>query len=116
MYQLELDNSNRISLISIMPAESNLIDRISIKEIKSKVNFNAEEIKQLGIKVDDKLISWDENPTKAFTFTNAELHLLKRFVDDLDKKSKVSDNLLPICLMIQDAKEMQNEEEKKEAA
>jgi hypothetical protein len=96
----------RISIRRLFPQESNLVKQVLARDIDNKINFQQAELKTLGIKQEDGQVTWQSNKDKGkfIDFTDAELQFLKEQIDELDKKNKITADMVDVCLKIKDAK------------
>ncbi len=97
-----------LALNHLMPTVGNFLTLILAKGIQEKLEFTQAEIKKFEII--KKTVSGNENSFGwkiqkkgvKITFSSAEFELLKTKVSELDKTSKITPELLSLCLMIRE--------------
>jgi len=88
----------------LYPKEGTRITQVLVKDIKKKVEFSQEEFKELEFKATDEGYTWKQDKVKDidYTFTKAELELLKEEVKKLDTQKKITQENLSLCDKIAD--------------
>ena len=100
---IEFSIKDRLLVMSyFLPKEGNILIMTMVNDIRSKLELTQNEIKKYDVReIDGGRLMWKE-PTnkKQFTFSTAELEMLRSGVSKLDKNSKVTPELLSLCLVI----------------
>jgi len=100
MITVELSIKNRLDITGIVPERSSLVERQTILDIIRKVSIKEPEKEEMGIVIKGNSISWKVNKIIPIEFTSAEITMLKKCVDILDKEKNVTDNNIDICKTI----------------
>jgi len=97
---------NRINITVLLPQSGNILEQMTCRDIVKKVEISAEERKEVDLKQVGDRIAWDveKDKGKEVEFTATEITFLKDQVTRLDKESKVTSELLDICLIIKEWK------------
>lgn len=102
---LKLSFSNRVfNIVGLYPKETNIMNGLILKDIKTKVNLSASEKKNLDLKsFKNGSFSWEKkNDTiKQISFSNSEIKFLQDQINLLDNQSKITPESLDIALKIQ---------------
>ena len=110
-----LNIQDLLRMRSILPIKGDMIEQRIVRSITEKIEISQEEIKEIGLKQEGPNLRWD--PTKVkdreVIFTELELDIMKKGVEDLINKKEIDQSNLDICMKIQDLK---LEETKKEEA
>ena len=108
---MKLSLQERYLLPSLLPEKGNLSDTIITKDIATKIAITQEEGAQIKVRTEgDK--SFFEFPVvdpAEFTFTGAEINLLKTAVDKLDKDGNVTLQSADLCLKIKNYEKKEGE-------
>jgi len=102
---MELSVHNRLHLQHFIPKEGNFLTMTIAKDLISKINFSQEEYKTFGIRPseDESQIIWDkEAPNSTIEFTEPEIELLKKQVEALDKKNKITSASFDVAKLIKE--------------
>ena len=100
---IKLSVKDRIVIRQLFPNESDLVTQLLVRDIIEKTEFTQEEIKKIGLKVNEKGYTWNpEAKEKEVDFTKAELEFLKSRVDEWDKKKRITQDILDLCIKIKD--------------
>lgn len=91
---------DRFAINLLLPKEDNIINLMLVRDIATKVQFTQAEFKKYGIESQgDGNYKWpDDTHKKSISFTAAEIELLKRQIDLMDKQKKITPDLLSLCL------------------
>ena len=99
--KIKLSIAERMGMGELIPRESNILTLILAKDIMEKTKITQPEKEKINLRQEGNAIKWDKKcKEKAFSFTNAELELLKEQISTLDKQNKVKPELLSLCLKI----------------
>ena len=104
--KLKLKIMERISIKRLFPQESNLVNQVLARDIDKKISFDQKEMKDIEMKaVGDKMI-WDAEKDKGkfVEFSDAEIEFLKKQIDEMDKKNKVTAEMVDVIMKIKDVK------------
>ena len=93
--KFNLNVATRLMLLMNLPEQGSVIEMISKRNIRKKIDFSSEELEDLNIKSEDGRITWSsEAPLIEVEFTDNEINLLKSLIDKLDKSGLITDNIL----------------------
>ena len=100
-------------LASLYPEKGNIVTQIIVKDIKDKVGLTQKELKECEFKTTPQGYTWTEEkaPIVDIKLTEAEFNLLSEQVKELDKESKITQELLPVCLLIKKSAEKEYKQE-----
>lgn len=103
---MKLSILERIVINLFYPKESNLIDQTFVKDISNKISFSQDEIKEINLKFNNKSgeYTWknDINNMLDIDFTKSEITFLKKRIDELDKRSKITQSMMSIIYKIKE--------------
>ena len=101
---LKLDIKNRLLLMNnLLPKEGNILTLSVAKDIRKKVDLSQKEVEDCGIKgMDSGGLTWSKSIDVEVIFSDAEITSLKTKVSELDASSKITMELLSLCLMIKE--------------
>lgn len=99
---VSLTVKDRLVMRNLFPKETNLLTQILIRDMTEKVQLNQKDLDDIDFTVVGTGYKWDEDKAKDIevSFTDAELKILSDAVNELDKKNKVTQELLDICMKI----------------
>jgi len=101
--KIKLGILDRINVTKLLPDESDILTQIVVVDIGKKIRFTQAENKAVGITVTSPgNLGWKKNKIVEIIFTKPEIELLKTQITDLDKKKKVTQQMLPTILKIRD--------------
>jgi hypothetical protein len=96
---MKLNILQRILIFSVLPKEGSLLTMKTLKNLKEKIVFSEEEIKESELRIEDNQYFW--NPTKVgdveFDITEGETKLIVEGLKDLDKQGKITEQYLTLC-------------------
>jgi len=103
---MKLTVKDRIHFSALYPQEGNIVTQLLVKDIQEKVNLTQEESKEIGLKQEGQTIVWDDEKAgkKDVKFTETEMEFLKGRVENLNNENKVTQDILSICLAVQNYK------------
>jgi len=85
----------------LLPKEGDIVTLSIARDILEKVKLSQDEIKRSGLEVNEaSRLRWKKDFKKVIEFSKAELELLKKQINDLDTRKKITPELLDLCLMI----------------
>ena len=109
--KLLLSAKERLSLKILFPAKGDLLQQTLVKEISERTDVKKEEMEKIGIELTTVGYHWEkekeaevEKADKEFNFTETEARFLKEQVKRLDSEKAITQQILDLCLKIQDAK------------
>lgn len=104
--KLKLRVRDRLGMRKLFPQESNLVNQVLCRDIDGKISVNQKEMKELNMRVVGEAMTWEAGKDKGkfIEFTDAEVEFLKKQIDEVDKKSKISSDMVDVCLKIRDIK------------
>lgn len=98
---MKLSIKDRLTIASLYPQQSNIVEQVIVKDIKKKVDLSQSEFKEINLKVSEGKYTWNNKAKdKEVDFTESELSLLKSQIDKLDKEKKITQDILSLCLKI----------------
>ena len=99
---MKLSIKERIQINYLIPNKGNLIEMTLAKSIMDKTTITAEEVSDLNIRVEgDKTVWKDENEKPiSVHFNEAELEILNKNIDKLDKEGKVTIDIMDLIKKI----------------
>lgn len=90
---IKLTFFDRISIPTMFPEKASFADAIIYDDIRNKIKITQEEITTYNIRntKDGTGVEWDNEPQDGIDMqlTDAEFKLIKKALDDLDKKAEV---------------------------
>ena len=102
---IKLSVKDRIVIRQLFPNESDIVTQLMVRDIIEKTEFTQEEIEKINLKVNEKGYTWDpQAKEKEVDFTKAELEFLKSRVDEWDKKKRITQDILDLCVKIKDVR------------
>lgn len=101
--KITLSVLERLQITTLLPQNGGLIEMGLVKEIRDKVKFSAEEIEEYQLRdIENGSVVW--NPAKAklreYTFADSEIQVLKKGVDEADKRGAITLHNLDLAQMI----------------
>lgn len=106
---MKLTLLQRMILPTILPSKGKYEDLILKDDIVEKVKITQEEVKSFNIRteqVGDKFQTLWEDPDKTefeYTFTELEMNLIKRNLDNLQKNEELTDETKGLYKLFKDA-------------
>jgi len=97
----------RIIIQKLYPNTGNLITQTIVKDISEKVRITQDEMKEIEFKIEENskyIWNKDKDKGKDINFTEMEINLLKNEVEKLDKEEMITQDILGLCLKINDYK------------
>ena len=100
-----------VGIEGLLPAKANIVDQITAKSIRGKVELSAADAEAVGLNVrqrEDGKLSIRMNAEKAAAFVRevefnaGEVELLKRRVGEIDGKKEVTSDQVDLLLKIRD--------------
>lgn len=92
---MKLNVATRLIILMNLPEQGTVIEMISKRNIRRKIDFSSEEMEKIHLKTVNNRISWDLNAdTINVNFSDSELKFLKSIIDKIDKAGQITDNLL----------------------
>lgn len=101
MKKLKLNIATRLILLVNLPEQGSVVDMISKRNVRRKIDFSSEEMESAKINITEDKVTWDPNAMSIeVEFTESEVNFLKDIIDKLDKAGNVTDNILDFCEQI----------------
>ena len=102
--QKALTIKDRFALIGILPKQGDIITMMMIRDLELKVTMNqAEREKHNFRKRPGGGWEWDmADKRKKFTFSIAEMEMIRTEISDLDKQKKIGLDLLDFCILMRE--------------
>lgn len=88
---MKLDVLERITLMGLLPAESNLITFRILSDFKKELSFTEKELKQFGIEQKEGRVFWKKSGLKEFTIGDQIKIIVQIALQKVDKEGKVND-------------------------
>jgi hypothetical protein len=108
---MKLNVLERITLMGILPPESNFITFRLITDFKKELSFTEKEIKTCGITQQDGKVFWKKSIDKNFTIGEQLLIIIQTSLQKLDKEGKVNDNNISLFDKFQPKIEVETKKE-----
>lgn len=95
---------DRFAVVNILPKQNDIITMVMVRDIEIRMAMTQAERKTHNFrKTAEGGWEWDfSEKRKTFTFSNAEMELIRSRITELDKQKKISADLLDLCLLIRD--------------
>lgn len=93
---IKLNVLERIKLLTVLPTEGNLLEMRMLRDLKNKLFFTEEEIKEFGLQVQAERYTWKKNESVGFEFTLGEIDIIKKSLRGLIEKKKVTEELVSL--------------------
>jgi len=96
---------DRIVIGSILPKQSNIITMRLAQDIQKRVELTQADFKKYKIIIGKKGgLQWKakKDTGTIYTFSSAEMELLKLQIDKLDKENKITDDILALHTLIRE--------------
>ena len=95
---------DRFALVGTLPKQNDIITMVMIRDIEIRMAMTqTEKDKHNFRKRDDGGWKWElPNKRKTFTFSNAEMELIRTQITELDKQKKISTDLLDFCILMRE--------------
>jgi len=110
----------RLSLGSMLPIKGDILQQTLVKEISKSIEVTKEEREKVGITITPSGFRWEEDCKKKveeevieYDFSEVEIRFLQKQIARLDDEKNVTQQILDLCLKIQDIKVAKIEEKKK---
>ena len=89
---MELNISERLTLVNLLPEKGNFETMKTIEALRDILYPTEEEVKKFGVKQTSNNISWNEEGAKEIPlkFTKIQKDLLKESLDKLDEKEELT--------------------------
>lgn len=101
MKKLKLNIATRLILLVNLPEQGSVVDMISKRNVRRKIDFSSEEMESAKINITEDKVTWDPNAVSIeVEFTESEVSFLKNIIDKLDKAGNITDNILEFCEQI----------------
>ena len=104
--KLKLRMIDRLAIRKLFPQESNLVTQVLARDIDGKITVTQKEIDEIELRQEGTAMVWkgEKDKGKFIDFTDAEVEFLKKQIDEIDKKNKISSDMVNVCLKIRDIK------------
>ena len=95
---------DRFALIGILPKQNDIITMMMIRDIEIRMAMTqTEKDKHKFRKRNDGGWEWElPNKRTTFTFSNAEMELIRTQITELDKQKKINADLLDFCILMRE--------------
>ncbi len=95
---------DRFALLGILPKQGDIITMMMIRDLEIKMLMTQAEKEEHNFrKSPGGGWTWDSpNKRKSFTFSIAEMEVIRTQITDLDKQKKVSTDLLDFCILMRE--------------
>ena len=111
---MKLNIKERIVFGALYPEQANILKQTLVRDISKKVEITQKDMKKHQIRaLEDGNLTWKDDKEITVNFTEMELNLLKERVKELDEKNKITQNILELCLKIQNETAKEEKKEKK---
>ncbi len=96
---------DRFALVGILPKQNDIITMMMIRDIEIRMAMTRTELDKHKFRKRKDEEGWEwELPNKrtTFTFSNAEMELIRTQITELDKQKKISADLLDFCILMRE--------------
>ena len=94
--------ATRLAILTNLPEQGSVLEMISARNIRKKIDFSSEEIASLNLKEADGKISWTPNVEDIeIEFNDSETEFLRTIINIMDQKHVITDNILDFVELIQ---------------
>lgn len=94
--------ATRLAILTNLPEQGSVLEMISARNIRKKIDFSSEEIASLNLKEADGKISWTPNVEDIeIEFNDSETEFLRTVINIMDQKHVITDNILDFVELIQ---------------
>jgi hypothetical protein len=87
---------DRVTLLGILPAEGNYLTYKIVSELKLKLSFSEDDIKNFNIREADGKILWDGSEDKEIEIGDKAKEVIKESLIRLDKAGKINQYNAPL--------------------
>lgn len=105
---LDMTVKDRITVLSIFPRETNLVEQTYIRDISDKVVITQEEIKAVEFQYDDELKTYkwnaEKDKPKKIKFTDVERDFILDIIRKLDQEKKITIDIYQLYEKFNEAK------------
>ena len=100
----ELTIKDRFALMGILPKQGDIISMMMIRDIENKLVMTEEEKEKHSFrKRDDGGWQWElPEERTAFTFSIAEMEVIRTQITELDSQKKISGDILDLCILMRE--------------
>ena len=111
---MKLSIKDRLQFPKLLPEQGNIVTQLLAKDISEKVSVTSDEAREISLRqLDNGMIQWNNEKAKVkeIEFSEAEIAFLRSQVQKLDEGGKITQDLLAICLQVQEYKKPQAKED-----
>lgn len=99
---MKMNIATRLAILTNLPEQGSVLEMISSRNIRKKIDFSSEEITALNLKEADGKISWTPNVEDIeVEFNDSETEFLRTVINIMDQKHVITDNILDFVELIQ---------------
>lgn len=99
---MKMNVATRLAILTNLPEQGSVLEMISSRNIRKKIDFSSEEITALNLKEADGKISWTPNVEDIeVEFNDSETEFLRTVINIMDQKHVITDNILDFVELIQ---------------
>lgn len=101
MYKLNLSVQDRIYLLALMPVVDSIQNLLLKKEIKAKIQITEDESKEINLKVEASLATWDQSAKdKTIELSKKELDYITSSMNRLSERSSFPEDMLNLYVKL----------------
>jgi len=95
---VKLNVLERLSLLQILPAESDFATLKIVRDLQNKVGLNEEEFKEYGIELENGSYKWNEKGRneKDFELGDKSVEIIKAQLKEIDEQKKVTGRIMTL--------------------
>ena len=95
---------DRFALVGILPKQNDIITMVMIRDIEIRIAITQIEKEEHRFRKNpDGGWMWElPEKRKTFTFSNAEMELIRTQIIELDKQKKVNVGMLDFCILMRE--------------
>lgn len=99
---MKLNVKERLLIIGILPQEGSLSEMVDVYDLVRELKLSSEEKAEISYVESGNYIKWDneKDKDKDINISEDQLSIIKKEIDSLDKKGKISLELIPIIQKI----------------
>lgn len=94
---------DRFAIIGLLPKQGDIITMLMVRDIEIRMTITQTEKDKHKFRKTDIGWVWDfPQKRKSFTFSGAEMELIRSKITELDKQKKINADSLDTCLLMRE--------------
>lgn len=96
MKNINVNVPTRLMILMNLPEQGSVVEMIAVRNLRKKVDFDSKETEDISLKTDGGKVTWNNAKAKdkAVEFSEAEIDLLNKIINKIDKAGQVTEILL----------------------